>query len=61
MMRCSILPSKYGPNDSAIIVMRFLHHFIFLLLALLAGFFSGICKTLTIALCEDVTVDVLIV
>ncbi|PWZ24438.1 hypothetical protein Zm00014a_012501 [Zea mays] len=33
--------------------MRFPYHFVFLLLPLLAGLFSGVSKTLIAPLCKD--------
>ncbi|PWZ20885.1 hypothetical protein Zm00014a_008428 [Zea mays] len=44
-MRLLFSPSKYGPNDNAIISTRFLHHIVFLLLPMLAGLFSGVSST----------------
>jgi hypothetical protein len=45
LTRLLFSPSKYGPNDSAIISTRFLHHIVFLLLPMLASLFSGISST----------------
>ena len=45
LTRLLFSPSKYGPNDSAIISTRFLHHIVFLLLPMLAGLFSGVSST----------------